>query len=287
MPCYQSTNLPGGFSTTGRPSYKTEAECNQACQEGACCEGTTCSVKPACQCQGTGKVFKGVGTVCTVSTCECCTGCVPNQGSPCSRCWCVCGSGSAVHPRFINVTLSGTYFLFQPILSSNGGDSGLLRYKTKSLSATLTLTNANATTDSSVCPLWRYGNRSTPGGILPLGSGGASGALFVNPVFPSSWGGSSSACGVTMSWNLWIEDQTEFTSWFDSSSWTTGGTTSNGGTNGYVMNNDPVGSPSSSPVMTGPFASGVCFSSFTGTTFAGTVAFASAKIDLTINGMQQ
>jgi hypothetical protein len=51
MPCYQSTNLPSGVTTTGRTSYKTEAECNQACREGACCEGTTCSVKPQCQCK--------------------------------------------------------------------------------------------------------------------------------------------------------------------------------------------------------------------------------------------
>jgi hypothetical protein len=50
MPCYQSTSLPRGFPTTGRTSYKTEAECNQACKEGACCEGTTCTVKPQCQC---------------------------------------------------------------------------------------------------------------------------------------------------------------------------------------------------------------------------------------------
>ena len=45
--------------------FRTEAECNQACREGACCEGTTCTVKPQCQCQGPGKVFKGVGTTCT------------------------------------------------------------------------------------------------------------------------------------------------------------------------------------------------------------------------------
>jgi len=69
VPCYQSTSLPGGVTTTGRTSYKTEAECNEACKEGACCEGTTCSVKPQCQCQGTGKVFKGVGTTCSPNPC--------------------------------------------------------------------------------------------------------------------------------------------------------------------------------------------------------------------------
>ena len=72
MPCYQSTNLPGGVTTTGRTSYKTEADCLQACREGACCEGTTCTVKPQCQCQGTGKTFKGVGTVCSPNPCGCC-----------------------------------------------------------------------------------------------------------------------------------------------------------------------------------------------------------------------
>lgn len=53
MPCYQSTNLPSGVTTTGRTSYTTEADCLNACQEGACCEGTTCTVKPQCQCQCT------------------------------------------------------------------------------------------------------------------------------------------------------------------------------------------------------------------------------------------
>jgi hypothetical protein len=72
MPCYQSTNLPSGVTTTGRTSYRTEADCLNACKEGACCEGTTCSVKPACQCQGTGQVFKGVGTVCITSDILCC-----------------------------------------------------------------------------------------------------------------------------------------------------------------------------------------------------------------------
>lgn len=75
MPCYQPTNFPPGFTTTGRTPYSTEAECLNACKEGACCEGTVCTVKPQCQCQGAGKVFKGVGTVCTPNPClppDCC-----------------------------------------------------------------------------------------------------------------------------------------------------------------------------------------------------------------------
>jgi hypothetical protein len=72
MTCYQSTDLPSGVTTTGRTSYATEADCLQSCKEGACCEGTTCSVKPQCQCQGTGKTFKGVGTTCISGTCSPC-----------------------------------------------------------------------------------------------------------------------------------------------------------------------------------------------------------------------
>jgi hypothetical protein len=53
MPCYQRSNFPAGLSITGRTGYKSETECVNACQEGACCEGTTCTVKPACQCQCT------------------------------------------------------------------------------------------------------------------------------------------------------------------------------------------------------------------------------------------
>jgi hypothetical protein len=83
MPCYQSTNLPGGVTTTGRTSYATEAECNEACKEGACCEGTTCTVKPQCQCQGAGKTFKGVGTTCSPNPCL--TGaCCGNNSLVCS-----------------------------------------------------------------------------------------------------------------------------------------------------------------------------------------------------------
>ena len=76
MPCRQVSTYNGTAATSG--AYRTEAECLQACQEGACCEGTTCSVKPACQCQGTGKTFKGVGTVCTPNPCLCCANGTPN-----------------------------------------------------------------------------------------------------------------------------------------------------------------------------------------------------------------
>jgi hypothetical protein len=49
-----------------------DLDCCEDEPEGACCEGTTCTVKPQCQCQGAGKVFRGVGTVCTPNPCSLC-----------------------------------------------------------------------------------------------------------------------------------------------------------------------------------------------------------------------
>ncbi len=79
MPCRQITGAsPPSYLASDGPlrsgtAYRTEAECNQACQEGACCEGTTCTVKPQCQCQGAGQTFNGVGTTCaSVSSSSCC-----------------------------------------------------------------------------------------------------------------------------------------------------------------------------------------------------------------------
>jgi hypothetical protein len=63
MPCYQSTSLPSGVTTTGRTAYATEADCLNACKEGACCDGTTCSVKPQCQCQCTSNSCCGPDTM--------------------------------------------------------------------------------------------------------------------------------------------------------------------------------------------------------------------------------
>jgi len=93
MPCRKVATYNGKYGAgklDGGGGYATEAECNQACKEGACCEGTTCSVKPACQCQGTGKTFKGIGTVCSPNPCVNCHGCV------------------APHPTYMNVTFSQT-----------------------------------------------------------------------------------------------------------------------------------------------------------------------------------
>jgi hypothetical protein len=74
MPCRQVSTFNGttGSGQPGGGGYATEADCLQACKEGACCEGTTCTVKPQCQCQGTEQVFKGVGTTCTPNPCVPC-----------------------------------------------------------------------------------------------------------------------------------------------------------------------------------------------------------------------
>lgn len=68
MPCQQITNTGISYNpplSSRSGPFATEAECLQACKEGACCNGTTCSVKPQCQCDAAaGEVFKGVGTTC-------------------------------------------------------------------------------------------------------------------------------------------------------------------------------------------------------------------------------
>lgn len=74
MPCRQVSTFNGtpGSGQPGGGGFATEADCLQACKEGACCEGTTCSVKPQCQCQGAGQTFRGVGTTCTAcNICSC------------------------------------------------------------------------------------------------------------------------------------------------------------------------------------------------------------------------
>jgi len=73
MPCRQVSTYNGltGSGQSGGGGYTTEADCLNACREGACCEGTSCSVKPQCQCQGTGQTFKGVGTTCAGNSCGC------------------------------------------------------------------------------------------------------------------------------------------------------------------------------------------------------------------------
>jgi hypothetical protein len=110
MPCYQSTNLPGGVTTTGRTSYKTEAECNQACKEGACCEGTTCTVKPQCQCVSATQKFIGIGTTCASDTCQFCTANgYPKTGSGVSRCYCYCTANGGTIPQFVNVTINWSF----------------------------------------------------------------------------------------------------------------------------------------------------------------------------------
>lgn len=83
MTCFQNTSATP--APPGAATYQTQAACLEACKEGACCEtangATACTVKPQCQCQGTGKVFKGVGTTCADNPCEPCKAC-PGQTLP-------------------------------------------------------------------------------------------------------------------------------------------------------------------------------------------------------------
>lgn len=76
MPCYESNNLPAGVSGEGRFLWGSEEGCLGACQEGACCAGSECTIKPQCKCAEPGMVFFGVGKSCKSSSVvgACCDG---------------------------------------------------------------------------------------------------------------------------------------------------------------------------------------------------------------------
>jgi len=79
MTCRQVSKFNGitGSGRTGGGGYATEAECNQACREGACCDGANCTVKPQCQC------------VCTSGSC-----CGPDTATVDGRTGQVCRGGT-------------------------------------------------------------------------------------------------------------------------------------------------------------------------------------------------
>jgi hypothetical protein len=267
MPCYQSTNLPGGFSTTGRTSYATEADCLQACKEGACCEGTSCTVKPQCQCQGTGKVFKGVGTVCEPGTCLCCnTDGTPKQSGDCatvSPCWCLCGEGSAAYPRFVNVSISFTYTVYRFVSQF----PLVIESKEKTVSgATFTMTLAGEPSRDQ-CPQWTAG----------VGFFG-----IIMPIPISLGGGAEGVFQLVI-----VEDQSQALAWrlsgavrdiSEAPTWTTALLTGSGiSPTAYgVGGGGSVG---------GPYASGACFSAMS-TPYAAGVSGLLRDYLFSINGVQ-
>lgn len=72
---------PEGFYVEGEARYSTEADCLDACAEGACCETDgSCNIKPQCECDTeNGAVFAGVGGTC--AACAPC-GCEGLEGWP-------------------------------------------------------------------------------------------------------------------------------------------------------------------------------------------------------------
>lgn len=82
MPCFDENNVPPGYIAKfpDGPTYEEEADCLDACAEGACCEvDGSCNIKPQCECDTeNGAVFAGVG-----ETCEACVPpCVAALGDP-------------------------------------------------------------------------------------------------------------------------------------------------------------------------------------------------------------
>jgi len=150
MACYQSTNLPSGFVTTGRTSYTTQADCNQACKEGACCEGTACTVKPACQCVSATQKFVGIGTTCASDTCQFCTANgYPKTGSGVSRCYCYCTVNGGTIPQFVNVTVNWSFSSTRTPYGSTTPESVSSCTRSGTITATLTQQNSSPYTG---CP---------------------------------------------------------------------------------------------------------------------------------------
>lgn len=74
MPCKKSQSGASPFGASGTGPYATEAECLNACQEGACCDRTYpeypfCYVAPQCVCLEAGHAFLGKGTTCAAGIC--------------------------------------------------------------------------------------------------------------------------------------------------------------------------------------------------------------------------
>lgn len=121
MPCRQVSTFNGtpGSGQSGGGGFLTEADCLNACKEGACCNGTTCSVKPQCQCNAAaGEVFKGVGTVCSPNPCcrdssgVLCTS-LPNGGWPNSLSVTISGTGSVTMNRTFQLTWSESRQIYE------------------------------------------------------------------------------------------------------------------------------------------------------------------------------
>ena len=74
MPCVQvspgATPLYLGVHSFSSGPHATEEDCLNACKEGACCNGTTCAIRPKCECDAFGYTFKGFGTKCSPNPCQ-------------------------------------------------------------------------------------------------------------------------------------------------------------------------------------------------------------------------
>ena len=112
MPCRQVPTFEGrtGYGGVSGVGYRTELECQQACGEGACCNGTTCTVKPQCQCDAAaGFGFQGVGTTCSPNPCNigaCCVGASCSQRSE-EQCVAGFNVGSFFNPQIVSGAFVG------------------------------------------------------------------------------------------------------------------------------------------------------------------------------------
>jgi hypothetical protein len=289
MACLQTSAGNGGPGI--RPTYATEAACLEACKEGACCEGTTCSVKPQCQCQGAGKTFNGVGTVCSPNPCLRCNADGTPKTQDTSRCHCFCGELG--YPRFMNISVEVSYILKRNVYTKSG-IGGYSRTgsesKSKSLSASLTLSILpqaaiaspwtpvfNAAQYQTDCPLWRYGEINS---FLAFANG-VRGCIDINTIYLTS---------TTVRWfylGYFIDD----TEW-QLPDYASGANIvkSGWGTNPTDLAPQALSfnSPAPSAESAGPYTSPPCFSGFAGMSLSGygDVNVTSHTSTVTISGVQ-
>ena len=100
--------------------------------DGACCNGTTCTVKPQCQCDAAaGEVFKGVGTVCEEGRCDpCFRFCQPSNTTPPETIYFTISNYTATWPFLAIGSLNGTYALSRDLGSADCQSYGTSLYPT-------------------------------------------------------------------------------------------------------------------------------------------------------------
>lgn len=160
MGCYKAADIPAGFSKAGRPWFSAAdyKRCISYCVEGVCCQGTTCAVKPECQCINEGGVYRGQGTLCSENLCGRC-GC-GTTGLINATSFTIRGSGAALYQSPTN-TAQYAYIVMRDggLCGSPLSDSAVIGFLNTIDNVPITL--ANPTFDAVTGAVTWTGQRRT------------------------------------------------------------------------------------------------------------------------------